>query len=367
MEVDLGALAHNAEQLRSVLPCDCELMAVVKADAYGHGAERVAERLWGEGVRAFAVATAGEGVRLRKSGLEGEIFVLSYTPPSMAAYLSDFHLTQLVVDGAHAKALDDTGHKLRVHVALDTGMHREGADVANISEIESVFNCKNLTVEGVSTHLAASDSLAIDDIEFTNMQISRFYSTVESLRDKGYDVGKLHIQGSYGLFNYPDIQCDYFRAGIGLYGLMSHDEDTKIKPDLRPILSLRAIIAQVKQIGAGESVSYGRTFTADRPSRIATICIGYADGIPRQMSGSDGACIVRGRKVPIIGRICMDVLMADVTEVESAAPGDTATLIGKDGSEEIRCEELARASGTITNDILSRLGSRLPRLYSDGS
>ena len=367
VEIDLGALAYNSAQLRSHLPKGCNLMAIVKADAYGHGAERVAERLWDEGVKAFAVATLSEGIRLREKGLDGDILVLSYTHPRDAALLSDYRLAQLIVDGAHAKAMNDTGYKMHVHIAIDTGMRREGIVVSNLAELESIFKYKNLSVEGVATHLSSSDSLSEDDDKFTKRQIERFFSAVDCLKSKGYNTGKLHFQASYGIFNYPDIRCDYARAGIGLYGLMSHDEETRVRLDLRPALSLKAVIAQTRWISSGESVSYGRTFTADKPMKLATICIGYADGVPRHMSGNNGACIVNGSRAPIIGRICMDLLMADVTEVESAVPGDVATLIGKDGAEAIRCEEVAKASGTITNEILCRLGSRLPRIYKKES
>lgn len=362
-EIDLGALAHNAAELRSLLPDGCELMAIVKADAYGHGAGQVSARLRQEGVGAFAVATVGEGVRLRESGLDGDILVLGYTHPKDVPLLSGFMLTQLVVDGAYAKVLGEAGPKLNVHIAVDTGMHRLGIDQAVFSDIESVYSYKNLTVTGVATHLASSDSLDEGDREFTDLQIKRFYDTVGALREKGYDAGKLHLQASYGMLNFPDVRCDYARAGIALYGVMSHDEDTVLKPALRPVLSLRALVAQVRAIGAGESVSYGRTFTAAAPMKLATLAIGYCDGVPRQMSGNGGACIIHGFKAPIVGRICMDLLMADVTEAGSVQPGDIATLIGKDGDEEIRCEEVAAASGTITNDILCRLAGRLPRVY----
>ena len=363
VEIDLDALAYNAGKLRSLMPPGCELMAVVKADAYGHGADRVAARLWDEGVRSFAVATVGEGVRLRGSIHEGQIVILGYTNPKNAGFLKDFRLTQLIVDGAYAKALDNAGYTINAHIAVDTGMHREGVPVLNLPEIEGVFSCKNLVVTGIETHLASSDSLDADDVMFTKMQIERFFSTVDTLRSRGYDVGKLHIQASYGLLNYPDTGCHYVRAGIALYGVMSHDGETGVKLDLRPVLAMKALIAQVRWIDAGESVSYGRTFTTDRPLKLATVCIGYADGVPRQMSGNGGMCIVLGRKVPIVGRICMDLLMVDVTDVDTVGQGDVATLIGRDGGNEIRCEDVARASGTISNDILCRLGSRLPRIY----
>ena len=364
IEIDLEALAFNAAQLRAQLPLGCRLMAVVKTDAYGHGAERVAERLQAEGIDSFAVATVCEGVRLREKGLKGDILVLGYTHPVDAAFLSDFRLTQLIVDGVHAEALDHTGFKMHVHIAIDTGMHSEGIQATDVEGIESVFSRKNLIIEGVSTHFASADSLGDDDAGFTKIQAERFFSIVNDLKNKGYDVGKLHAQASYGLYNYPEIRCDYVRAGIGLYGVMSHDGDTKTKPVLKPVLSLRALVSQVRWIGAGESVSYGRTFTAAKPLKLATVCIGYADGMPRNMSGNNGVCIVNGRLAPIVGRICMDLLMADVTNVDTVSPGDIVTLIGKDGGNQVRCEDVARASGTITNEILSRLGSRLPRVYS---
>ena len=364
VEVDLDALAHNAQELRSHLPHGCGLMAVVKSDAYGHGATIVAQRLWKEGVKSFAVATADEGVSLRKSGLKGDILVLGYTFPSEAVVLETYGLEALVVDAAHAKALNDAGHKLRVHIAIDTGMHRLGIEPKDFSEIEDVFHCENLTVAGTASHLAVSDRLDCGDVEFTNAQINEFYTAVNKLQAKGYETGKLHVQASYGMCNYPELRCDYARAGIMLYGAMSEDGGVKIKPNLRPVLSLRSRIVQVRWIGAGESVSYGRTFISEKPTKLATVSIGYADGVPRQMSGNGGMCIVNGKKVPITGRICMDMLMLDITGADQAKPGDVVTLIGKDGNEEIRCEDFAAASGTITNDILCRMGARLSTLMA---
>ena len=363
VEIDLNALAHNVSKMRALLPEGCELMAIVKSDAYGHGAVKCAERLHREGVGLFAVATVIEGVRLRDSLAEAEILILGYTHARDAAFLNAYNLSQLVVDGEHAKALNETGYKLRVHIAVDTGMHRLGIEQSNFAEIESVYACKNLIIEGVATHFASSDSLDQADVEFTNLQMERFYSVVDALMEKGYNVGKLHSQASYGVLNYRSLRCDFTRVGIALFGLLSSNDETVVKPDLRPVLSLKAIIAQVRWIEAGESVSYNRTFTTDKPTKIATVSVGYADGVPRQLSGKGGMCIINGCKVPIIGRICMDLLVVDVTGIESVAAGDVATFIGRDGEEVIRCEDFAAASGTITNEILSRLSGRLPRIY----
>lgn len=339
-------------------------MAIVKAEAYGHGADAVARKLRDAGVDTFAVATAEEGVSLRKSGLSGEILVLGYTHPRDAACLNENNLTQLLADGAHAKTLDASGHKLRVHIAVDTGMHRLGIDSAEFTAIEDIYKFRNLSVEGMATHLASSDSLNPDDVAFTKAQLDRFGAVVGELKSKGHDVGKLHTQASYGLLNYPGLECDYARVGIALYGVLSHGSAIIAAPALKPVLSLRATITRVQSIGAGETVSYGRLFMAERPAKIATVGIGYADGIPRQASGNGMQCLVAGQRVPVIGRICMDMLMLDVTGIDCVATGDVVTLIGRDGDSEIRCEELAAAAGTITNDILCRLGSRLPRVYT---
>jgi serine/alanine racemase len=363
VEIDLDAVAHNARGLGALLPEGCKLMAVVKADGYGHGARHIAGRLHREGVDAFAVATAAEGADLREVIQDGEILVLGYTHPGDAATLSGFKLSQTVVDMAHAKALDAAGHKLGVHIMVDTGMHRLGIDHSDLAALEGVFACKNLTVKGVATHFATSDGTDDSDVEFTILQAERFFGVVRALRGKGYDVGKLHAQASYGLLNYPDMKCDYARAGIALYGVLSDNTPVVTMPALRPVLSLKARVARVQRIGAGESVSYGRTFTAFEPVTVATICVGYGDGVPRQLSGNGGEAIVRGRRVPLVGRVCMDMVIADVSSVPGVEPGDVATLIGRDGAEELRCEDLAERSGTITNDILGGLGKRMPRIY----
>ena len=364
IEIDLNALRHNLTDIRTNLPDNCEVMAIVKADAYGHGANEVANQLFKEGVNIFAVATVAEGVELRKTIPDGDILVLGYSHPRDTELLYVNKLSQLIVDEAHAKALNDTGFIVHIHIAIDTGMHRLGIEPSNLAEIEKIFTYENLSVKGVATHLASPDSFEEDDINFTKTQIDKFLNVVQKLKDKGYNTGKLHAQSSYGIYNYPDLKCDYVRPGIMLYGVHSQADDTIIKTGLRPMLSLRAVIAQVRWIGAGESVSYGRQYRSEKPIKLATVNIGYADGIPRQLTGNGGECIVKGHRVPIVGRVCMNMLMLDVSEVESVTAGDIATFIGKDGEEEIRCEELAEAAGTITNDILAGLSARLPRIYS---
>jgi serine/alanine racemase len=359
IEIDLAALKHNARVLQELLPKQCKLMAVVKANAYGHGDITIAKTLNQLDIYAFAVATLEEGIHLRKNGIKGEILILGYTNPCDIDCLVHYRLTQTVVDCAYAKVLNDSGKKIKVHAKIDTGMHRLGVNADNHSEIESIFKYDNLMVEGVFSHLCVSDSLKDEDIIYTKYQFERFFNTVNFLISKGYSPGKLHIQASYGILNYPDLPCDFARAGIALYGVLSDNNKTHEKPDLRPVLSLKSRIAMVKEIESGESVSYGRQYIADNNMKIAMVTIGYADGIPRNISKSNSYVLLRGKKAPIIGRICMDQLVIDVTHIDTAEPGDIVTIIGRDGNEHIRCEDIAEKCGTISNEILSRLGSRL--------
>jgi len=363
VEIDLDALSQNVADMQAKKNDGSEIMAVVKANAYGHGVAEVTKRLLSDGIKTFAVATVSEAIELRKLTPDSDILVLGYTKPEDACFLFDNNLSQLVVDGDYAKKLNDYGQKLRVHIAIDTGMHRLGIEAANLTEIESVYNCKNLIVEAVATHLSSSDSLKTSDIDFSNIQIERYNAVIRHLKDNGCNPGKTHSQSSYGIYNYPDVKCDYIRPGIMLYGVHSQTGETKVKTGLHPVLSLRAVIAQVKWLKAGEFVSYSRTFITDEETKIATVCLGYADGYPRHISSNNGKAIVDGIKVPIIGRICMDMLILDVTEVEGVKAGDVATFIGKDKGEEILSEEVAEAAGTITNDLLSGLSNRLPRVY----
>jgi len=359
VEIDLSALQHNSRVLQAMLPEQCELMAVVKANAYGHGDVEVSKALNSAGIHSFAVATLSEGIHLRRNGIKGTILILGYTNPGDSACLLHYKLTQTIISYSHAKELNESGKKIKVHLKLDTGMHRLGIDVLNLSEIEQIYECKNLVIEGVFSHLSVSDSLTEEDVIYTQSQIDQFFETTAYLQAKGYQTGNLHIQASYGILNYPDLPCDYARAGIALYGVLSGNHMLRSDVELQPVLSLKARVAMVKQITPGESVSYGRIFTADTTMKIAIVTIGYADGIQRNLFKKDSYVLLRGQKAPIIGRICMDQLMVDITNIETVMPNDIVTIIGQDGNEQIRCEDFAEQCGTITNEVLNRLGSRL--------
>jgi len=365
IEVNLCELDHNLADIRSHIAEGCEIIAVVKADAYGHGMTPVALRLNEKGVNFFAVACLTEAIELREVLPNANILILGYTSHKYAKYLSDNNLIQSVFELEHAQALNDSGYKLRIHIAIDSGMRRYGFDYAKLSVIENVFKCENLKIEATATHFSVADSLEKSDIEFTIKQMNRFDEAVAALKERGCDVGKLHAQSSYAIYNHPEMKYDYVRPGIMLYGVQSISDETEIRTNLNPLLSVKAVISQVRWIEAGESVSYGRLYTADKPMKLASVAIGYADGIPRQMTGNGGMCIVNGCKVPIVGRICMDSLMIDATNIDDIKTGDTATLIGRDGDEVIHSEDVAAICGTITNDILSRFSKRLPKIFTE--
>lgn len=335
------------------------LMAVVKADAYGHGAVIAARALWRHGVRAFAVATMEEGVELRRAGIRGTILVLSWTPAQFARRLARWHLSQTIADEAHARALSAQGVRLDVHIALDTGMHRLGVAWDDLDAQMRIFALPGLRIRGTFSHLSVADSLSKADVAFTREQSRRFFAAIEALRGRGCDPGLVHLQASYGILNHPAGPCDFARAGIALYGVTSDSKPTARTADLWPVLSLRARVASVRALAPGESAGYGRAFTARRPTKLAAVAIGYADGLPRDLPERGGEVLLHGHRAPAVGRLCMDQMLVDATDVPDVRPGDVATLIGRDGAAQISAVDLAGQCGVLTNELLSRLGGRL--------
>lgn len=383
LEISRENLRHNVEELKKIMPEGCRLMAVVKAEAYGHGGVETAALLAEMGVDAFATATLEEAIEIRKSGVRGEILILGYTDPKRAWELHRYRLTQTAISYRYARKLDAQGVPVDVHLKIDTGMHRLGIESRKTEEIADVFSMGNLRVSGMYTHLCCADSRDPKDIAFTRRQIADFYGVVEHLRETGIEVPRLHIQSSYGLLNYPELRCDYVRIGIALYGVLSSPGDqTVVKADLRPALALKTRVVLIRQVPKGETVGYGRTFIAERDSRIAILPVGYADGYPRSLSGGGGSVRIHGTCFPVAGRICMDQLAVDITGAEDIREGDIATLIGceelsgKKGADErertlrepsaeeskTATPQVAANSGSISNELLSRMGMRLPRV-----
>lgn len=369
IELDMKHLAHNVAEFKRMLPEDCKMMPAVKANAYGHGASEMAEELQKLGIDAFCVASMEEGIELRRDGIKGEILVLGYTDPAAAKTLLDYQITQTIIDEEYGKQLESyaakEGGRLPVHIGVDTGMHRLGIPWDAHERLCAMWKLPHLEVRGVYSHLCVSDGEEEKEIAFTKTQIARFNETVAYLRTQIKKPFAAHLQGSYGVLNYPECHYDYARVGIALYGILSSRTlIPKSAKGLLPVLSLHSVITSIRELNPGEGAGYGLDFVAAKKSRIAAVAIGYADGIPRNLSGR-GMALLHGKRVPIVGRVCMDQLLLDVTGVPDAAPEDEVLFIGGQGAEKISAEEFAGWSDTISNEIVSRLGARLGRFVSE--
>lgn len=364
VEVDLQAVRHNTALVQGLLPPGCALMAVAKADAYGHGAARLAQE-WEQSVDTLCVATLDEAVDLREHGVGADILVLGYSNPADAAWLQEYDLIQTVADHEHGLALAGQGFPLRAHLKVDTGMNRLGVPCGDIEAIAGLLRTPGLAVEGVFTHFAASDETAPEAVRATKRQVARFAKTLADLRARGLGGLKTHMQSSYGILNYPGLRCSWARAGLALFGGIEESRLLGGKaPDLRPALTVRAKVERVCNVAKGEGVGYGPAYVANSDRRVASVSIGYGDGIPRALSSGQGSALVGGVEVPVIGLVCMDRLHLDVTHASGVRQGDTVTLLGRDGEREITVAEMAKAAGTIPNEIFSRLGPRLGRFYT---
>ena len=363
IELSKQQLYQNVDALSQLLPPGCQLMPAVKANAYGHGAVLIAKALQEKGIRAFCVASVTEGVELRKNGITGKILILGYTHPDSFPLLWKYRLTQTVVDYPYAQSLNACRKKVQVHLKIDTGMHRLGIRSDHIEEISRIFQMDNLLVDGIYTHLCVSDSMTAADREFTYQQSDAFYTLLEKLSERGISCPNIHLSASYGLIHYPEFPSNYARIGIALYGMLSSRQDEEnCSIPLFPVLSVKARVSSVRDLYKGEGAGYGLRYVAKENRQIAVLSIGYADGIPRSLSNGHGRVLINGQFAPIIGNICMDQMLVDVTDIKKVKQGDIAVLIGKSGDLEITAYDLAEQTESITNEILSRLGARLERI-----
>lgn len=361
IEVNLENLAYNIEQIKNIIPNKAKIMAVVKANAYGHGMIEVAKKLNKIGIQDFAVATLEEAIELRKNGIGSNILILGYTNFSSIPNVIKYDLIQTIVDFEYAEKIRkmNLDKKVKVHIKINTGMNRIGESTKNIENLVKIYKNEKIDILGTYSHLCVSDSLKNEDVEFTKKQIEEFFYAKEKLEQLGFNLGKIHLQASYGILNYSYLECDYVRPGIIMYGVYSQEQEKILKNiSLKPVLQLKARVTSVKYVEKGETISYGRIYKADTKRKIATVCIGYADGYPRNVSGKNAKVLVNGKYATIVGRICMDQLMIDVTDIENIEQADIVTLIGN--KKDITIERLAMISNTITNEILSRFNKRLP-------
>lgn len=365
-EIDLDNLAFNYHSVRDFVGEGLEFMAVVKADAYGHGAVECARRLEAEGVEWFAVATVEEGIELRKARIVTPILVLGGIWPGQEFTLLNLDLTPVIfrLDQAEAfaAAARQQGTVASVHVKIDTGMGRIGFRADETDLIASALaEIDNLEVEGIMTHFASADDL--DSTDFTNKQIAAFAEAVSTFHSHGHRPKYVDMANSPGAIVHPLSRSTMVRIGGLLYGLGGDVLPAGVdQPELRPVMSITSKIAQLKAIKAGESVGYGRMFIADRDTLIATVPIGYHDGLPRTRTNI-GHFLVCGRPAPIVGRVSMDWTTLDVTDVEGVSVGDDVTIVGSDGAEEIRAEDIARLTDTISYEITCGISQRVIRKY----
>lgn len=361
VEVDTKSLAHNVRVLQGLLPPGCQLMPAIKANAYGLGAVPIAKKLYQLGVQHFCVATLAEGIALRRAGVRSGILVLGHTPPEGCRLLRRWCLAQTVVDAEHARQLAQTGIPLHVHVKVDTGMHRLGQLGDEADALYSCFTHKTLRVDGVFTQLGCSDSPHAEDIAYTRRQLDSFYSSLDALKARGVPVPPTHVQCSYGILNYPDIKADFARPGLALYGVVDEACCIGPAPPLVPVFQVKARIALVKSVCQGQRVGYGSAYIAPRSMRVAVITMGYADGLPRSLSGTGAGVLINGTLAPFVGSICMDQAIVDVSAIPTVYPGGIAMVVGRSGRVGISVQQLAALAGTIPNEIMSGLGPRLER------
>lgn len=360
VEIDLAAIAHNVGQIRKMTASSAKICAIVKAEAYGHGAIAVARTALQAGADQLGVAIANEAVELRRAGFRAPILVLGHTPAHQAALVVGHDITQTIFSIDVAQALSRiavaAGKIAKVHIKIDTGMRRIGVRPEDAGKFAAaVAALPGIIIEGVFSHFASSDSY---DKKFTYEQYNRFMEGLEYIKSQGILIPIRHIANSAAVLELPQMHLDMVRPGIILYGLWPSNEVEK-KVDLRPAMKLKAQVGFIKSVPPHASISYGRTYFTSQPSRIATLPIGYADGWSRLLANKADV-IVRGQRAPLVGRVCMDQCMIDVTDIPDVSTSDDALLFG---GEDLPVEEVAEKLGTINYEVVCMLGKRLPRVY----
>lgn len=364
-KTDLDALAFNLNSARHFLGNETDILAVVKANAYGHGAVECSQRLKAEGVKILAVAIVEEGLELRLAGIEGDILILGGIWPEQAAAVIDNDLTPVVCRIDSAEALDSLAAsrniRQKLHIKIDTGMGRIGVPYSQAGEFAAaIARLKNLEVEGLMTHFASADDLTQSD--YTNFQIDRFGAAVELFANAGIRPTILDLANSPASVAFPRSRSGLVRLGGILYGLGGDILPDVPQPELKAVMSVTSEVGFLKSVSAGDSLGYGRTFIARRDSVIATVPIGYADGYPRALSNK-GEMIVLGKRAPVVGRVSMDWTILDVTDIPNVEVGTRVTVIGTDGSETILAEDLAADTDTISYEITCGFGGRVARQF----
>ncbi len=368
-QIDLDKALYNWNHIKS-LTSGRFIMPVIKADAYGHGANILADLYENNGAEAFAVSNINEAIKLRKHGIAKPILVMGFTPVEYINQMYAFNVTQAVYCKEYAcilsQAASENNLNIKVHIKIDTGMGRIGFDFRNenYAEYDELLSClklPSLIFEGIFTHYSSADSIDDTDIDYSDKQHDLFTATVNRLKADGYTFKYIHCCNSAASALRSKNEGNLIRPGIILYG-NSPADGLKIGYNPLPIMSIKSSVSMVKEVSSDQAISYGRVFVSNKPMKVATIPIGYADGYPRALS-NNGKVIINGKFAPIVGRICMDQLMVDVSEIENVEIGSVVTLIGSDGDCEITFDEIASATGTIAYEIMCNISIRLPRVY----
>ena len=369
-EIDLDAIRGNFAGIRKKIPEPVKLLAVIKADAYGHGAVQVARALEREGsIKAdfFAVAMVDEAVELREAGIQTPIMLLGYAPPALYDVLIRYGIRPAIYRWEDAKLLQECAERrnarVSIHLALDTGMSRIGFPDTDggLADIKKIAELPNLVLEGLFSHFASADET---DKTYANRQRSRFAAFDSRLKESGISIPIRHLYNSAATID-MEPSFDMMREGIILYGLEpSSAVDLKKIDGLRPVMALKSRVIHVKELEEGIPVSYGCTYVTEHSTRVATVCAGYADGVPRLLSNR-GHVLIRGKRAPIIGRVCMDQFMVDVTEIPDTTVGDTVTLFGRDGEAVILADDVAALAQTIGYELVCGITKRVPRVYTE--
>jgi len=364
-EINLDAISNNIKEIQKNISKDTEIMAVVKADAYGHGAIEVSRILIENGVQRLAVAILDEGKQLREEGFNVPILILGYTPAEQAGELVSYDLIQTVFSFEMAKAISDSAvkqnKKAKIHLKIDTGMSRIGfkPDKESIKTIKEINQLPNINIEGIFTHFSSADEA---DTSFTQQQFSIFNAFIKALEEEGLKIPVKHCSNSAGFMLDEKMHMNLIRPGIIIYGLYPSNEVNKEKIHLKPAMSLKSQVVFVKEVEENTPVSYGRKFITSKKTKVATIPVGYADGYSRRLSSS-GRVLINGEYAPIIGNICMDQFMLDVSHISDVEVGTEVVLIGQQGQNSISAEEIADIIGTINYEVVCMVGKRIPRLY----
>ncbi len=370
-EVDIDALKHNFDVIRRTAQPKAKIICVIKADAYGHGAVFLGRLYEKMGADGFAVSNIEEAMQLRENGIRLPVLILGFTPATLAKELSQNHISQAVFSEEYAKELSAEAVRQNVivdiHIKVDTGMSRIGfmyqnieRDSDSVRQIERACRQPHLNPAGIFTHFALADEAA-EGQAATEHQLACFADAVERLKADGYEFPLVHCSNSGAIIDYPHAHFNGVRAGIILYGLAPSPK-LKDKMDLQPVMTIKSVVAQVKTIDAGTPVSYGGTFVADKKMTVATVPIGYADGYTRSL-GSRAYMVVKGRKAPVIGRVCMDQLMLDISGIDGVHSGDEVTVIGDGTNGSMTFDDIAAMTGTINYEVVCLVGKRVPRVY----